>query len=88
MQQYYKNSPPELLSLDVEGLDLVILKSLDFDRWSPKVICVETILFTEQRVIKKHQPIIDLLAEKGYFCYADTSINSIFVLKSLFNSVS
>lgn len=87
MQQYFKEIPPDLLSLDVEGLDHDILKSLDFNRWSPKVICVETILFTEQRIIQKHQPIIDFLLDKGYFCYADTSINSIFVLKALFNAI-
>lgn len=32
---------PDLLSIDVEGLDLAILKTLDFARFRPAVICTE-----------------------------------------------
>lgn len=32
----------EFLSLDTEGCDLEILRSIDFDRHRPKLICVET----------------------------------------------
>lgn len=31
----------ELLNVDVEGVDLDVLKGLDFDRYSPEVICIE-----------------------------------------------
>ena len=31
----------ELLSVDVEGVDLEVLKGLDFDAYSPTVICIE-----------------------------------------------
>ena len=37
------NGPPNLLSLDTEGFDLPILRSLDFKRLRPDVICVETV---------------------------------------------
>ncbi len=38
----HKNRPIDFLSVDVEGHDLEVLQSLDFVRYRPKVICVET----------------------------------------------
>ena len=32
----------DFLNLDVEGLDLQIIKAWNFERFSPKVICVES----------------------------------------------
>jgi len=43
----YKNKPIDFLKIDVEGVDLDILKSLDFSRYSPKLICVE--IFPENK---------------------------------------
>ena len=40
---------PNLLSLDVEGLDLPILRSLDFEKFAPDVVCVETLTYTEDQ---------------------------------------
>jgi len=37
----YKGKQIDFLNIDVEGADLETLKSLDFSRYSPKVICVE-----------------------------------------------
>jgi FkbM family methyltransferase len=73
---------PDLLSLDVEGLDLEILHSLDFDRHAPDVCCVETLSYTEDRTERKLTEIIDLMLAHGYFVYADTYVNSIFVRRS------
>jgi hypothetical protein len=38
----FKNQIIDLLTVDVEGHDLVVLKSIDFNKYSPKVIAVET----------------------------------------------
>ena len=70
---------PDLLSLDVEGLDLPILQSLDFSRYAPDVCCVETLSYTEDRSERKLTEIIDLMLAHDYFVYADTYVNSIFV---------
>jgi FkbM family methyltransferase len=67
---------PNFFSLDTEGYDLQILESLDFARYRPEVICVETLEYASQN---KTQPIFDLMAAKGYRVYADTFINTIFV---------
>ena len=74
---------PDLLSIDVEGLDLEILSSLDFNKYAPKVICAETLAYDDNQKGYKDNSISDLLKEKGYFQYADTRINTIFCLKEL-----
>jgi FkbM family methyltransferase len=70
---------PDLLSIDVEGLDLAILQSLDFDKYKPKAICVETLNYNELQQEYKTTEVADFLKTKGYFVYADTRINTIFV---------
>lgn len=70
---------PDLLSLDVEGLDLPILESLDFGRFRPTALCVETLTYTEDGSEQKLTDTIRFLERQGYFVYADTYINSILV---------
>jgi len=70
---------PELLSLDVEGLDLDILQSIDYQKNCPIVICVETISFSETGEGRKNHQISNFLTSQGYLIYADTYINTIFV---------
>lgn len=36
------DAAPTLFSVDAEGMDLGILQTLDFERWRPKMFCVET----------------------------------------------
>lgn len=73
----------DFLSLDVEGLDLKILQGLDFTRFRPKVICVETITYSEHRAGKKIVEIIEVLQANDYFQFADTYVNTIFVDKRI-----
>ena len=74
MEKYF-TTPPDILSIDVEGLDLEILKSLNFEKYSPKIIC------TEIKVAGSinQNPIIDFLTVKGYSLFCKTPINGIFV---------
>ena len=69
---------PTILSLDVEGLDLDILKSIDFSRYQPEVICVETITFSVTNEEEKITDILDFVTSKGYVVFADTHVNTIF----------
>jgi FkbM family methyltransferase len=75
---------PDLLSIDVEGIDLEILKSINFDKHRPLVICAETITYSENRTEQKIVDILDFVTSKGYFIYADTHINTIFVEEERF----
>src|SRR5688572_11221520 len=40
---------PDILSIDVEGIDLAILRSLDLSKHRPTAICAETITYSENR---------------------------------------
>ena len=84
LKDYFPNNAPDLLSIDVEGLDLQILRSIDFTVCRPIAVCVETVNFTIDHKKIKNKEIISFMESQGYFVYADTGINSIFADKSLF----
>jgi FkbM family methyltransferase len=74
---------PDFVSIDVEGLDFEILKSLDFETYRPAVFCIETMEFNNMKLGKKNTQVEAYLQEKGYAVYADTYVNTIFVRKDL-----
>ncbi len=73
----------DLMSIDVEGLDEEILRSMDPHGPWPKVLCVETITFSAHRAGQKRLELIDLVRSRGYTVHADTHINTIFVRQGL-----
>jgi FkbM family methyltransferase len=77
----YLSPYPNFVSLDIEGMDLAILKTFDFKKFRPEVFCIETITYTENGTEEKIIPVIKYMEQQGYFVYADTYINSIFVDK-------
>jgi FkbM family methyltransferase len=70
------NGPPNLLSLDTEGFDLPILRSLDFARLRPDVVCVESVEIGGRRLLAE---ILQLMAQQGYEARGGSFINTIFV---------
>lgn len=80
MEKHF-NRTPNFVSIDTEGFDLQILKSFDFSKYRPEVICVETSEIIGKNKIIKNEELIDFMKGKDYFVYADTYINSIFVDK-------
>ena len=70
---------PMLLSIDIEGVDLPVLRALDFDAHPIPAICVETCAFSTTHVRPKETQIQELLRTKGYSVYADTYVNTILV---------
>ena len=81
LEQYFDRRAPDLLTIDAEGVDELILKSINFETNPPIVICIETISFSSAGFGIKNQKIIDFITAKGYLLYADTNINSIFILR-------
>jgi len=76
--------PVDFLSVDCEGLDLEILNAINFDANRPAVICVESALPApdagqQSRLGAKMPEFTQLLNPRGYWCFADTYVNSIFV---------
>ncbi|MBI5858607.1 MAG: FkbM family methyltransferase [Sphingobacteriales bacterium] len=80
-------SYPNLVSLDVEGLDLQILNTLDFSKYQPEVLCIETLVYQQNNLESKNNEIIKFLESKGYFIYADTYINSIFCRRDVYKNL-
>jgi len=81
LAKYRQGKFPDFLTLDAEGVDEVVLKSIDFEKNFPLVICVETISFSNSGKGVKNQNLIAFMQSRGYILYADTYINSIFVRK-------
>jgi FkbM family methyltransferase len=79
LAEHFQGRGPDILSCDVEGLDLEILQSIDYDRFRPTVICVETITYADDLSARKLTEIPAFLAGKGFEIYADTRINTILV---------
>lgn len=80
LARHFGGRTPDFFSVDVEGLDLAILKSLDWTKHRPKVLCVETLsVGTTQELPATGQ----FLAEVGYVARGSTFVNTIFVDKKL-----
>jgi FkbM family methyltransferase len=80
LDEHFKGGAPDFLSIDVEGLDLSILKTLDYKKHRPKVICVETIVMGTTREIPE---INQFLLSKGYVLRGSSFVNAIFIDKPL-----
>jgi Methyltransferase FkbM domain len=75
MMQYLQGAPT-FLSIDTEGLDLAILKSIDYTRFRPKVICAETLLSSTTKV---RPEIAEFMATQGYVDRGGSLVNTIFI---------
>lgn len=82
INQFFPEAAPDFVSVDVEGMDLEILRAFDFDKTRPIAFCVETITYSKGGGGAKIAEIDDLMHTHGYFRYADTYINSIYVEES------
>lgn len=79
-------SYPNFISLDVEGLDYEIIKSLNFKKFPSQILCIETLSYTQNKKERKIKEIIDAVIDNGYMLFADTYINSIFVKKTVWEN--
>ena len=68
----------DLLSVDVEGLDLEVLASNDWKLFLPKVIIAEALSSDVENI--HNDPIYQFLISKGYTLYAKTGCSIIFTL--------
>jgi FkbM family methyltransferase len=82
LKTYCHNYLPDFLSIDVEGFDFEIIKTIDFDLYKPKVICVESHNYSPIGAGNKREDLIDYILSKNYHEYADTGLNSILVEKN------
>ncbi len=78
VEKYLAGATPDILFCDAEGLDDIIIKSIDYKRFGPKIICVETYTYG---IGSKDNDIINFLVSKDYSIHADTFVNTIFIKK-------
>lgn len=82
MAEHFKGAAPDYLSIDVEGLEFAILKTIDFKRFRPKVICIETLVANTL----KHNPEITqymVSADRGYEVRGMSFPNTFYMDKQL-----
>ncbi|HUP74918.1 MAG TPA: FkbM family methyltransferase [Acidimicrobiales bacterium] len=65
----------DLLTVDVEGRDLDVLESLDWERYRPRVVVVES----ELEICDFSSGPAALLTSQGYSLYAATGLSRVFV---------
>jgi FkbM family methyltransferase len=80
MSEYFPPGGPDFLSIDIESLDLAVLKTLDFTRFRPKVMCVETLVSTTSRMDPETTK---FLASHGYEVRGMTIANTIYMDQTL-----
>ena len=73
------NKKIDLLTIDTEGFDEKILASLDFSKYRPFIICVESVSYQGSEIDNRGNDLNSMLIDKGYKLYADTHINSIYI---------
>jgi FkbM family methyltransferase len=75
MADYFRRAPA-FLSVDAQGLELAILKSIDYSRFRPEVICAETLVTGTNKMIPET---VAFMETKGYLVRGMSFVNTIFV---------
>jgi FkbM family methyltransferase len=81
MAEHFNGRAPTFVSIDAEGWHFEILKSIDFERFRPPVICVETLVSGESRTIPE---IPAFMKTKGYADRGGSFVNTVFVDSKVF----
>jgi len=71
----------DLMSIDTEGFDLRVLESNDWDKYRPKLICVEI-----NKQSNEHEEIKDFMISKNYFEIYNNGLNSLFVSEFIYDN--
>jgi hypothetical protein len=76
LNEHFPGGGPDLLSIDIESLDLAVLKTIDFSTHRPKVICTETVVPLD---IAMEPETTSFLASLGYAPRGMTFPNTIYL---------
>lgn len=86
IKNYANNQYPDFMNIDAEGVEMEILERINFSDSKPKFICLETIEYTETGIPKTNTETSNFLCKNGYFIFANTHINTIFVLENIWKN--
>jgi hypothetical protein len=76
IEKYFNGKAPAFVSIDAEGWHFRILKSIDYARFRPKVICVETLVSGEYGTMPE---IPAFMKSQGYEARGGSFVNTIFI---------
>ncbi|MBT6005058.1 MAG: FkbM family methyltransferase [Prolixibacteraceae bacterium] len=79
LDEYNNGIFPDFLTIDAEGMDLEILKTIDYVNNAPKVICVEAADYSPIGAGARRTELINFLVTNRYYEYANTNLNAIMV---------
>lgn len=82
IHNYLDGEAPHFLSIDIEGLDLPVLRDLDLKKYRPVVIQAEP---SEHHIPGNAEDMVIFLSENGYFLVAETPVNLIFAAEEFFD---
>jgi FkbM family methyltransferase len=88
LSEYWGGEFPDLLTVDAEGLDFDIIRSIDFDHCYPKVICVEAADYSPTGAGVRRTELINYLTSRKYYEYANTNLNAILIRQELWEGES
>lgn len=80
-KEYFGDSPPNMLFIDTEGYEKKIIDTIDFMKYAPKLMCIETYSYGSSF---KNLDLINIIKSYGYTLIADTFVNSIFLRNDCF----
>lgn len=83
LDKYLKNKTIDFMSVDVEGFDLKVLKSNDWNKYRPKIIVIE--LHVIEKGSDREREISNFLKEKGYSFYCQSPTNAFFIENDFYN---
>lgn len=69
----------DFVSIDTEGKETAVLRSNDWRKYRPRVLCIETLQSTNKQ---KKNSIEKYMVSKGYKEYFDNGLNTIFIDRS------
>lgn len=82
IETYFDKKAPVILNLDIEGLEMQILQSMNLNVYRPLFMIIEMIPYSKVLTAGvKNQELLKYLNAQNYIEYAFTGINSIFIDK-------
>ena len=75
LDKYAKNKKIDFMSIDTEGFDLVVLKSNDWNKFRPKIVCIET----SHQISENSDNKRSFLKGVGYKIVTNNGLNTIFI---------
>lgn len=78
LSKFCRNKPIDFFSIDAEGFDLAVLKSNNWKKYKPSVICIESV--GEKKESQNHKK-EKYLNDLGYQKFSDNGLNGIYLQK-------